>query len=151
MPTLEVIDNSDYNSVIDLRKPISVPDTIDAINVPGIATVAVPEAAPDVAPEAAVPQVSAATGEDSGTNTDKIQATDPLGTPTVVVHDMKWYKDDLVSSVDIDGAIPNRDFGIRTPVGEVITRNSDNPNISWSCRNIKANWFTFHWCSQDGD
>ena len=34
----------------------------------------------------------------------------------------------LVSSIDINGAIPDRYFGIRTPVGEVIIRNSDKPN-----------------------
>ena len=50
MPTMEIIDNAYYNSVIDLRQPISVPDTIDAINVPKVATVAVPEVATDVAP-----------------------------------------------------------------------------------------------------
>ena len=48
--------------------------------------------------------------------------------PTVVVHDTKWYKDNLVSSIDINGAILDRVFGIRTPVGEVITRNPDKPN-----------------------
>ena len=45
-----------------------------------------------------------------------------------MVHDTKRYKDDLVSLIDINGAIPDIYFGIRTPVGEVITRNSDKPN-----------------------
>ena len=114
---MEIIDNAYYNSVIDLRQPISVPDTIDAINVPKVATVAVPEVATDVAPEAAVLQVSAATGEYSGTNINTSQSTDLLGTPMVVVHDTKWYKDDLVSSIDINGATPDRNFGTRDPVG----------------------------------
>ena len=68
--------------MVDLRQTISIPDTIDAINVPKVATIAVPGAAPDVAPETAVPQVSVATGEDSGTNNNKSQATYPLGTTT---------------------------------------------------------------------
>ena len=92
IPTPEVTDNADDNSVVDLCQPISIPDTIDVMNVPGVATVAVPEAAPNVAPKAAVPQVSSATGEDSGTNTNTSQETDPLGTSTVVAHDTKWYK-----------------------------------------------------------
>ena len=75
--------------MIDLRQSISITDTIDTINVPEVENVAVPEAAPNVAPKAAVPQVSAANGEDSGTNTNISQETYPIGTPTVVVHDTK--------------------------------------------------------------
>ena len=48
-----------------------------------------------------------------------------MGTPVVVVHDTKWYKDNLVSKVDIYGAIPERNFGIRTLMGDMITHNSD--------------------------
>ena len=55
MPPLEDKYNADDNSVVDLSQPISITDTIDTINVPRVATVAVPEAAPNVAPEAAVP------------------------------------------------------------------------------------------------
>ena len=128
MPPLEGTDNEGGNSVVGICQTISIPDIIDAINVPKVATVAVPVASPDVAPKAVVPQLSAATGEDIGTNTNTSQVTDPIGTPTVVVHDMKWYKDNLVSSIDINGAIPHRYFGIRTPVVELITRNSDKPN-----------------------
>ena len=124
LPLPEDTDNADGNSVVDLNQPIPILDAIDAINVPEI----VPAVVPDEAPEAAAPQVLATTGEDSDTNTEVSQVIDRLGTPTVVVHDTKWYKDDLVSSIDINGAIPDRDFGIRTPVGEVITRNSDKPN-----------------------
>ena len=103
MPPLEVTYNAYDNSVVDLRHPIYITDTIDAINVPEAATIEFPEPAPNVAPEAAVPQVSAATGEDSGTNTNISQATYPLVKPTVVVHDTNWYKEDLVSSIDING------------------------------------------------
>ena len=127
IPLLEGTDNKDDNSMFDLRQTISIPDTIDMINVLEVATVAVPKAAPDVSPEAAVLKVSAATVEDSGTNRDTSQETDTLGTPMVVVHYTKWYKDYLVSSIDINGTIPDRDFGIRNPVGEVITHNSDKP------------------------
>ena len=114
--------------MVDIRQPIYITDTIDAINVPEVATVAVTKAAPDVALEAAVPEVSAATSQDSGTNKDTSKATYPIVTPVLVVHDTKWYKEYFVLSIDINGAIPDRDFGIRTPVGEVITRNSDNSN-----------------------
>ena len=117
IPPLEDIDNADDNIVVDLRHPISIPDTIDTINVPNVVTIAVNKSAPDVASEAAVPQVSASTGEDNGTNTNTPQPIDPLDTPTVAVHDTKWYKDNLMSSIDINGAIPDRDFGIRTLVG----------------------------------
>ena len=128
MIPMEDTDNSDDNSVVDICQTISIPDTIDAINVPKVATIAVSKSAPSVAPEAAVPKVSATTGEEIGTNTNTSQATDPLSTTTVVLHDTEWYKDDLVSSIDINGSIPDRDFVIRTPVGEVITHNSENPN-----------------------
>ena len=94
IPLLEGTDNKDDNSMFDLRQTISIPDTIDMINVLEVATVAVPKAAPDVSPEAAVLKVSAATVEDSGTNRDTSQETDTLGTPMVVVHDTKWYKED---------------------------------------------------------
>ena len=50
IPPLEDIDNAYDNSVVDICQPISIPDTIDAINVPEVSNAAVPEAAPDVAP-----------------------------------------------------------------------------------------------------
>ena len=50
MPPLEDTDKADDNSAIDIPQPISIPDTIYAINVPKVATVAVPEAAPNVLP-----------------------------------------------------------------------------------------------------
>ena len=78
MPPLE--------DVVDLRQPIYIPDTVDVMNVPEVSTVSVPEVAPDVVPKVAVPQVSAATGEDSDTNTETSQTIDPLGPLTVVVH-----------------------------------------------------------------
>ena len=46
----------------------------------------------------------------------------------VVVHNKNWFEDNLQASIDINGAIIDRDFGIRTPVGEAITRNSDKSN-----------------------
>ena len=110
--------------MVDLRQPIPIVDAIYAIDVPKI----VHSVVPDEAPEEAAPQALATTGEVSDTNFEVSQVIDRMGTPTVVVHDKKWYKDYLVSSIDINGAIPDRDFGIRTPVVEVITRNSDNPN-----------------------
>ena len=123
LPLPEDTDNADGNSVFNLRQPIPIVDAIDAIDVPEI----VHAVMPDEAPEEEAPQALATTGEDSDTNSKVSQVIDSLGTPTVVVHDTKWYKDDLVSSIDINGAIPDRYFGIRTPVGEVITRNSDKP------------------------
>ena len=71
MPPLEGTDNSDDNIVVDLSQPISIPDNIDTINVPGVATVAVPKAVPDLSPKAAVLQVSASTRKYSVTNTNK--------------------------------------------------------------------------------
>ena len=77
--------------MVYLCQTIYIPDTIDAINVPEVVTVAVNKAAPDVATELAVPQVSAATSEYSGTNTNTSQANDTIGPPTVGVYDTKWY------------------------------------------------------------
>ena len=119
LPLPEDTDNADGNSVVDIRQPIPIVDDIDAIDVPEIVHAVVT----DEAPEEAAPQELSTTSEDSDTNFELSQVIDCLGTPTVVVHDTKWYKDDLVSSIDINGAILDRDFGIRTPVGEVITRN----------------------------
>ena len=44
-------DNADDNIVVDLHQKSSIPDTIDVINVPEVATVSVPEAGPDAATE----------------------------------------------------------------------------------------------------
>ena len=96
--------------MVDIRQTISIPDTIDAINVPKVETVAVSEAAPNVAPEAVALQVSSATSEYSSNNTNTSQATYHLGTPKLVVHDTKWYKEDFLSSININVAIPDRDF-----------------------------------------
>ena len=85
MPPLEGTDNADDNSVVNLSQSIYTPDTIGAINVPKVATLAVT----NVALEEEVPQVLASTVKESRTNTDTSHATDPLGTPTVVVHDKK--------------------------------------------------------------
>ena len=77
--------------MVYLCQTIYIPNTIDAINVPEVVTVAVNEAAPDVATEISVPQVSASTSEYSGTNTNTSQANDTIGPPTVGVYDTKWY------------------------------------------------------------
>ena len=123
IPPLEDTYNVDNNILVDLHQPVPIPDNINAINVPEVATVAVPEAVPKLAPEAAVTQMSSSISEDSGTNTSTSQATDPIVTHTAVVHDIKWYKDDFVSSIHINGEIPDRYFGFRTTVEEAIKRN----------------------------
>ena len=122
-------DTYNADSVVDLNQPIPVLDAIELGVLDAIDAITIPEIVPAILPdEAPAPQVLATTGADSDTNTKGSQVIDRLGTPTVVVHDTRWYKDDLVASIDMNGAIPDRDFGIRTPVGEVITRNSDKPN-----------------------
>ena len=59
-------DNTDDNSVVDLRQPNPILDAIDVINVPEV----VPEVVPGEAPEVAVPQVLGTAGEDSDINTE---------------------------------------------------------------------------------
>lgn len=51
-------------------------------------------------------------------------ATEPH--PTVVVHDQRWYKDDAAAKRDVNGPVPSREWGIRTMVGDVLTKGSQN-------------------------
>lgn len=126
-PPTQPEDPNDDESVVDLRQPNPIPDAI------AVRTV-VPDEAPEIAapeiaaPKVASPHVLATACEDNDTNIEVPQVNDRLGESTVEIHDTKWYKDDLMASLDINGAIPTRDFGIRTPIGEILTRNSDRPD-----------------------
>ena len=115
--------------MIDLRQSNPIQDSI-------IVCIVVPDEAPEMVapeiaasripvPEVAEPQVLTTACKDSDTNIDVSQLNGRLGEPMVEVHDTKWYKDDLIASLNINGAILTRNFGIRTPIGELLTRNSD--------------------------
>ncbi|EEC46364.1 predicted protein [Phaeodactylum tricornutum CCAP 1055/1] len=45
--------------------------------------------------------------------------------PAAVAHGTKWYEDDEATLNDTNGSVPIKDFGISTPVGEVLGPNSD--------------------------
>ena len=49
--------------------------------------------------------------------------------PAVTVHDTDWHGDDRAARSPINGLFPERDFSIKTPVGETITRGSDRSGI----------------------
>ena len=124
-PRTQLEDANDDESVVNLLPNLPIPDiiTIQAVVPEEPAEIAAPEIA---APEVATPEVAAhEVVADRDTDTEVSQVINRLGEPTVEVHDTKWYTDDLISSLHINGAIPTRDFGIRTPVGEMLTRNSD--------------------------
>ena len=115
--------------MIDLRQSNPIQDSI-------IVCIVVPDEAPETVapeivaskipvPEVAAPQVLTTACKDSDTNIDESQLNGRLGESMVEVHDTKWYKDDLIASLNINGAILTRNFGIRTPIGELLTRNSD--------------------------
>jgi len=114
-PPTQPEDANGDESVVNLLPNLPIPDTIT------IQAVVPEEPAEKSAPEIASPEVEA----DRDTDTEVSQVINRLGEPTVEVHDTKWYTDDLISSLHINGAIPTRDFGIRTPVGEMLTCNSD--------------------------
>ncbi|EEC46907.1 predicted protein [Phaeodactylum tricornutum CCAP 1055/1] len=45
--------------------------------------------------------------------------------PAAVAHGTKWYEDDEATLNGTNGSVPIKDFGISTPVGEVLGPNSD--------------------------
>jgi len=120
-PPTQPEDANDDESVVNLLPNLPIPDiiTIQAVVPEEPAEIAAPEiAAPEIAaPEIAAPEVAAPPEVDRDINTEVSQVIDCLGEPTVEVHDTKWYTDDLISSLHINGAILTRDFGVRTPVG----------------------------------
>ena len=66
------------------------------------------------------------------------QLNDGRARHTVEAHDAKWFKDDLLTTIDVNGSVPNRDFVIKTPIGEMITKNSDR-----QCKYSRLQYFQF--------
>jgi hypothetical protein len=45
--------------------------------------------------------------------------------PVVTVHGTDWFKNDAATKLPMNGPMSNRDFAIKTPIGDTITRSSD--------------------------
>jgi hypothetical protein len=90
---------------------------------------AAPVADADEAPVVSVPGASGGAAT-VGATANVVGATATVGAtaedePTTVAHDLKWYEDDAKCRTDINGAVPIREWGVRTPVGDVIGERSD--------------------------
>jgi hypothetical protein len=49
--------------------------------------------------------------------------------PVVTVHGTDWFKNDAATKLPVNGPIMDRDFAIKTPIGDTITRSSDKNSI----------------------
>ena len=66
-----------------------------------------------------------------------------MGTPMIEIFNTKWYEDDLAVTLNVHGAILERNFGIQTSIGEVTTHGSDCSN-----KYLHLDYFLFMFLSE---